>query len=445
MNMLGFAWQQILQMVPHAFLTLFMNPVLYIGTIIIIWDLVRNTRAERRFFGVRLTRVVVPQVIRYAKAICVGLVLTLLALILHIEVRVGELFIVGGISILLGLIRLRFASTIYAASVFVVFAAAAHKFPSMNVPFLAKDWHYLALTHLDSWLQILALLFLAQLLLVAWSRDRGAAPALVASKRGRKLGAMVIQWSFIVPFGVFIPGQMNLPSIFNHFNWLAIIGTVSLAAMPAVLGWHGVVSTMTPKRVASQIVFHSGLCAVLLTGLVALINHTNVNSLLISVSASVIAVVIPELHIWYVKRSELKRQPICQPNEDGVAVLYTMPGSVAEQIGLKMGEIITHVNQVPVHSEYDLHFALDQNPAYAKLRVVDSRGEIRIVGKPVYEGERHQLGTILVSESLNAPLYHKRPIGLLQTLYLQLKPSNEYPSQTLIISESSHDASPPVS
>jgi hypothetical protein len=426
--MFGFAWSQILQMVLHAFLSLFMNPVLYLGTILIIWDLARNMSAERSFFGVRLTRILIPQTVRYLKAICVGVLVTLIALVLHVEVRPGEIFAVAGISIVLGLIRLRFASTSTAISVLLILASAAKAFPALNLSFFAKEWRYLSGMHVDSWIQILSLLFLAQLLLVIWSRNNGVAPALVASKRGRELGAVVIQWSFIVPFGVFVPGQISPSILLTHFNWLTLLGGITLAAMPGLVGWHGVVSTITPKRTATQLALVSGVCAVLLTGLVAALHYTVLSPLLICLSASIVSIVIPELHVWRVKWVESNRQPICQTSEDGVVVLYTIPGSLAEQIGLKMGEIITHVNQVPVHSEYDLHFALDQNPAYAKLQVVDTRGEIRIVGKPVYAGERHQLGAILVSGTGNVPMYHKRRFGLLQTLYLKLVHANHQPT-----------------
>jgi hypothetical protein len=423
MDMLGFAWLQILKMMLHAFLSLFINPVLYLGTILIIWDLVRNISAERRFFGIRLTRVFVPQVIRYLKAICIGVGLTFVALVLHIEVRPGEIFTVAGISILLGVVRLRLAGTSYAISLFLAFVAVAKVSLVSSPPVVANMLRYLTKTSAGSWIQLLALLFLAQLLLVAWSRNHGAAPVLVSSKRGRELGAVVIQWSFIVPLGVFVPGQFSPSVLLTHFNWLSLIGTISLAAIPGLVGWHGVVSTISPKRAASQIVWMSGFCMILLTGLVAFLHYTSLSHSLICLIGAVIGFVIPELHVWRVKWLELHEQPVCQPSEDGVVVLFTIPGSLAEQIGLKMGEIITHVNQVPVHSEYDLHFALDQNPAYAKLQVIDTRGEIRIVGKPVYAGERYQLGAILVSGTGNVPMYHKRPVGLLQTLYLRLAPT----------------------
>lgn len=418
-----------------------MSPVLYLATVLIIWDLVRNVKAERRFFGVRLTRVWVPLIVRYAKSICVGILLTIVALLLHIEVRPGELIAVAGITILLGLVRLRFSSTPYAISVFIVCATVATRFFSNHSSFFSNVWRYLAGTHVESWIEFMSVLYFGQLLLILWNRTGATTPILVASKRGRELGANLIQWSFIVPIGVFIPGGVMLPQIFTHFNWLAIIGTVSLAGLPGLMGWHGVVSTVTPKRVAARVMLYSGICAVLLTLIVWLIEQGWMGSLIAGPLAAIIAMTFPEWQIWRIKWSESNCTPICQPSEDGVVVLYAIKGSIAEQIGLKMGEIITHVNQIPVHSEYDLHFALEQNPAYAKLQVVDEKGEIRIVGSPIYAGERYQLGAVLVSQTGKVPLYQNRPVGFLQTLYLRFVAIDKQP---IAVSESTDTYTPPL-
>jgi hypothetical protein len=53
---------------------------------------------------------------------------------------------------------------------------------------------------------------------------------------------------------------------------------------------------------------------------------------------------------------------------------------------------------VPVNTPFDLHFAINQNPAFVKLEVMDDQGEIRFVGKPRYTGEHHNLGLILVPD-----------------------------------------------
>ncbi|MCL6593448.1 MAG: hypothetical protein K6T31_05685, partial [Alicyclobacillus sp.] len=84
-------------------------------------------------------------------------------------------------------------------------------------------------------------------------------------------------------------------------------------------------------------------------------------------------------------------------------------------------EVITHVNHMPVHSAYDVHFALSQHPAYAKLHVVDQRGELRLAGRAVYDGERVKLGLLLAPSDANAPAYDPVPYGLLETCRLHVR------------------------
>lgn len=127
-----------------------------------------------------------------------------------------------------------------------------------------------------------------------------------------------------------------------------------------------------------------------------------------------------ELPVWLIRQHENQNDPLFSPSKDGVRILTTREGSLAETMGLVPAEVVTHVNQVPVHSNYDLHFAFDQNPAYAKLQVIDERGEMRIVGKPVYTGELNQLGLVLAPDQPFGPCYRKSEFGLFQTLYLRI-------------------------
>jgi hypothetical protein len=130
---------------------------------------------------------------------------------------------------------------------------------------------------------------------------------------------------------------------------------------------------------------------------------------------AILALVAREWGVWAQFLRETRREPLFAPSPDGVRVLATVEGSLAEKMGLRPGEVITQVNQVPVHTAYDLHFALDQNPAYARLHVLDLHGELRMAGKPVYVGERHQLGLIPVPD-MGSPALRLQPGGLFATL-----------------------------
>ncbi len=111
--------------------------------------------------------------------------------------------------------------------------------------------------------------------------------------------------------------------------------------------------------------------------------------------AAVAVIVVTELFRAAVRRLDRSLEPRFAPDDRGIRVLYVIRGSLAERLGIRPAELITYVNQAPVHTEYDFHFALGQNPAYARFQVTDERGEPRLVSSPVFEGECHDLGLIL--------------------------------------------------
>lgn len=63
-------WGQIVLVAVVAFL---LNPLHYVATALVIWDLVRNIKHERLWFGVRVTRIIQPVILRYIKACVIGL------------------------------------------------------------------------------------------------------------------------------------------------------------------------------------------------------------------------------------------------------------------------------------------------------------------------------------------------------------------------------------
>ncbi|MCL6516821.1 PDZ domain-containing protein, partial [Alicyclobacillus sp.] len=250
---------------------------------------------------------------------------------------------------------------------------------------------------------------LCEALLLALFQTRRLRPVYVLSKRGRAIGAFAMHLAFVLPV------------------WLPLAGTSAAAglpawagagftAVPAAIGFGGVFAGLPTRRVLAAVCLRDlGIALLLAAG--AFVGRSMGSGW--ALLALWLAVGTAEgVRLW-VDRAEAAADPLFAPSPDGVRVLATLPGSLAEAMGLAPGEVITHVNQIPVHTGYDLHFAFDQNPAYARLRVVDPRGEARLVGKPVYDGERVKLGLLLVPEDGQAPCYPSVPCGLLQTVGLR--------------------------
>lgn len=78
-------------------------------------------------------------------------------------------------------------------------------------------------------------------------------------------------------------------------------------------------------------------------------------------------------------------------------VLGIIPNTPADDLELKIGEIITKVNGIPVKHVLDFYEAL-QKPRICKMEIIGLNGEIRFDQRASYEGEHHELGILFVQD-----------------------------------------------
>lgn len=416
----SFPWGQIGHDVASALLILVMNPLLYIGFALILWDFSRNGKFEKKFFGVRVTKSWGTVLSLWLQSIVIGLLLTVACAVVGVVITADEVWFVVGLSLLFGVIRLRFLSPAYSIATWIVLATLSRFWtPSGWGSTFTSWWNVLSDFHVVSWLALLALACLAEGLVLSLNRNQSAFPVAVLSKRGRSIGGFVVKLAFIAPVLVITPGGDIATAGLPH-AWPWLVGAqsgFSLFALPLLLGHSGLFTTTRPRD-GLQRMWQSSLYS---GGLLAVVVYVSYQfGAAYCVIGAVLVIASKEWILLRGEQVENRLDPFFTPTPQGVRVLTTVKGSLAHTLGLYPGEIITHVNQVPVHTPYDLHFALDQNPAYAKLRVLDGRGEVRFVGNPVYSGERNKLGLILAPDSYNGSCFRPLHAGLFQTSYLRL-------------------------
>ncbi|WP_245629777.1 hypothetical protein [Alicyclobacillus sendaiensis] len=169
-------------------LTFLLNPYHYLATGFVIWDLVRNVRRERALFGVRVTRIGKTLVLRYGRAGAVGIAASLALLAAGAEGTLSSALYVLAVSIVLGVIRSRLAAVPIAISAAVLLSWLARAYhgtvPSAVVPAWRADVAMLE----ANWLLIAAATALAECVFGLWGTRDAILPALVTSRRGRRMG-----------------------------------------------------------------------------------------------------------------------------------------------------------------------------------------------------------------------------------------------------------------
>ena len=270
--------------------------------------------------------------------------------------------------LVLALLDARLADIAYAGPVLIVFDAILLMIPNVHYPWLLSDDQMRSLLLVTGGAQLLSGL----LEILNWGQM--ASPIYVKSKRGQVVGMFLLQ--------AFRPIPLLLP------NLGVLLPTVIFTG----------ISGYSLSSESDRLMRSKGLANALI-GLLVLVGSFFLGT---SITGLLIMAVVPVfMKIGILNAFQILDKdnlPMYVRPARGVRVLATIDRSPAKQLGLKPGDIILKIGNIPVNSPYDIHFAIDQNPAYVKLEVVDKRGESRFIGTPIFADGPSQLGVIMVPD-----------------------------------------------
>src|SRR5579875_2947613 len=101
---MGTWWSLVGQAAWQGLIRLFANPVWYAGWLLVIWELARNVRRERRLFGVRVTRPWRAVRQRFLQAAVTGIIVSVLAAAAGVVVPARVAVAVTAVTVVLGLL-----------------------------------------------------------------------------------------------------------------------------------------------------------------------------------------------------------------------------------------------------------------------------------------------------------------------------------------------------
>jgi hypothetical protein len=265
-----------------------------------------------------------------------------------------------------------------------------------------------------SLLAIAGVMHIVEGALIRGQGTRMATPMFYGGKRGKIIGGYGLQGFWPVPLLLIVPlsGGSELP-----LPWTTVFGGGwssgwSVLILPFMIGFTELTLSGLPRdkvRRSSVWLISYGLIVLLLGLAVRFWNP-------LAFAACLLAIVLHEALIWYGRWSEERRIPLYVHTERGLRVLAVLPGSSAAEIGIVPGEIIHKVNGMKVLKRADLHQAMQLNPAFTKLEVVNLQGEIKFASRPLYANEHHQLGLILSPDEQAIYYVEARESGLLAYL-----------------------------
>lgn len=364
-----------------------LNPLFPLSLLFAILVGYFRVKRERSDFHTRLLDGYNDLRVLLSYGLVLGLAFSIVTLAVGLTVPVISLVVIGAVTILFALTG-RFQ--LLSAGITVGFSYLllwAWDFSGLDIPYIPE----LENGNLLGFLPLLAgLLLMIEGILIRLSGWKGTSPKWIKSPRGMKVGALQSKKLWLVPMILFVP-EGSLPPIFDWWPVISL-GTTDLAlvCVPFLLGFSLLVRSALPAIVVRPVggnVFWFG--AFITT--VAAAGYWVTEA---SIAAGALAVLG---RIWMAvstskKEAEkpyyFKRQPA------GLMILGIIPGSPAETLSLRVGEIILKVNGNEISNEREFYEALQKNGAYCKLEVVGTNGENRLTQGALYEGDHHELGLL---------------------------------------------------
>jgi len=403
-----------------------LNPLLYLFALLIYLQYRKQMAMERQLFAVRL-HVPLAQTLRAIGWGTVGgLLVSLLAAVLGVVVQVADIWLTGFLAICLAFFRLRYLCLAYGAGVLTLLHTAALLWPQpAQLPgTIGTVWGWLLAVQPVPLLALVALLHLAEAILVRAFGSRDASPLFINGKRGRIVGAYQLQSFWLTPLFLLVPTDSPAAWAGTFYpgwplfspGWDSAASS-ALLLLPAVTGFSDLTQAMTPGRKVRESSRFLLLYAILLLGLA----YAAAWLPALAVLAALFALIGHEALVWYSRRREQTLPPCFVPSSKGVKVLAVLPGSPADDLGIMPGEIIVKVNGMTVRDKEDLYPALQANPAYCKMEVLTREQEVKFLQCAVYAGHHHQLGIIVVPDEKTEYYLDIRRLSLVQLLGKQLQ------------------------
>lgn len=355
---------------------------------------VMRVKRERKNFHIRVQDAYFELRQLFPLGILLGIILSILVVAAGITVPLAIIVLIAVFTFVLTLTtNIRMVSPAYTvgASFFALIILAEN---NRSIPLFSKAYQSIGEKVYPSIVVVLALLLIAEGILIYKNGSKATSPKLVKSRRGQSVGVHEVKRIWMLPLFLLIPGNtLHLP-----FDWWPVfhIGAeqYSLILVPFAIGFQQKIQGLLPQE-AVQL---HGKRVMILGVFIAILSVIGYWYPLLSIIAAAFALIGREA-IALVQRMRDESKPFYfSKQNNGLMIIGIIPGSPADIMELKVGELISKANGVAVRDEESFYEGLQKNRAHCKLEVFDTKGEVRFVQRALYEGDHYELGILFVQD-----------------------------------------------
>ncbi|MFV9510566.1 PDZ domain-containing protein [Tepidibacillus sp. LV47] len=394
---------------------LFLQPLFYIGIFLLVLQYRRQIQLERKLFSARIHSLSQEVILSLSYGFIGGMIASLLMVGLGVVFQPTGMWLLWLITGILALFHIRFLCLSYSVGILGLMVSLIQIFPVPQASVFDPILNVLKDIHVPSLIAIVAILHLVEGILIRLQAGKQATPLFVETKRGKLVGGYHIQSFWLAPLFLLVAtGDATMNSL-QFGSWWPIFGaatTFSLFPVPVLIGYSEltiVYSSYEKSKIAAK---HLIIYSMLLLAMAFLAEQWMPFQFIAAIFAGLAH---EGIHLWG-KRKERVLPPIYVHPKDGLKILAVLPNSPADRMGIKAGEVIKKVNGMQVATRTELYDALQLQPAFTKLEIINEAGHIKLVQHSLYAGDHHQLGILLAPDD-QAPYYIEvKDTNLLQLL-----------------------------
>ncbi|MEW5783526.1 MAG: PDZ domain-containing protein [Bacillota bacterium] len=363
---------QLGQIFLYTYMAALVSPILWIVIFLVYLQYKRAAAMEQRFFGRVINPIKKQMISSLGLGLLAGFLASLVLILLGLSLEQIGLYFIWPVALVMLFINPRYLCFSYAGGIVALTAILFRSIVVPLIPAVAANPLVEALLkiHIPALLGLIGLLHFMEALLIYIGGHRGCSPLYYKHPQGDVVGGFSLQRFWPLPLvallvtvilqtdqvGVDMPGWWPViksvvqPGFGEILQYMAV-------PVAAGLGYGDLALSSTPREKSIASAKALALYSIVLLGVAVAAEFYP----LLTLPGVLLAPLGHELLIVRGNRRELTRRPLYRPEEEGAAVMMVIPGSPADQAGLRDGDRILKMNGMPVHGCRDLLEGLEQS------------------------------------------------------------------------------------
>jgi len=346
-----FPFSQVMPVILLKMLTMFVHPIFWLVVGLVGLQYKRMAAVKENMFGIQAGGGVWRDVaVATIFGLAGGVLGSVLMVVIGLTLTESGLMYLWPVAILLMLINARFLCFAYAGGILAL-GKLLFGFPPVNI---------------SQVLALVAILHMVESLLILFSGHLGAVPAYFKDRRGKVVGGFTLQKFWPIPIvalaimgasgaagqGIQMPEWWPLlkPGVEGDPDTLVY----AMIAVVAGLGYGDLAIARNPREKSKLSAVFLAVYSIILLFLAVAADNSGFMALV----AALFSPLGHEAVIYLGRKLEFTQEPLYAPHPDGLRVLDVVPGTKAWHAGIRSGDILVAVNNIPVQTRSQFEYAL---------------------------------------------------------------------------------------